>query len=76
MSIVIKTGDKSKEFFLNQVSSVCCGGNSGATSNGLYLVDGKIVDGNGNDVTETIDTILAESTVAGDMIIDYGDTTE
>ena len=75
MSIVITTGDKSKEYFLNQVGSVCCGGNGGTTSNGLYLVDGKIVDGNANDVTETLDTILAESTVAGDMIIDYGDLT-
>ena len=73
MSVVIKTGDKSKEYFLNQVSSVCCGGGSELVESGLYLVDGKIVDGSGNDVTETIDTILAESVVPGDMIIDYGE---
>lgn len=72
MSVVIKTGDRSKEYFLNQVGSVCCGG-GGANDSGLYLVDGKIVDGNGNDVTGAIDTILAESTVPGDMIVDFGE---
>ena len=71
MSVVITCGDKSKEYFLNQVGSVCCGGGSVANGSGLYLVDGKIVDVNGNDVTETLDTILADSTVPGDMIIEY-----
>lgn len=73
MSVVITTGDKTKEYFLNQVGSVCCGGGGETIESGLYLVDGKIVDGNGNDVTETLDTILAESTVPGDMIIDFGE---
>ena len=71
MSVVIKTGDKSKEYFLNQVGSVCCGG--GTVGSGLYLSDGKIVDGNGKDVTEALDIILAESTVPGDMIVEYGE---
>lgn len=69
MSVVITTGDKTKEYFLNQVGSVCCGG--GTTSSGLYLVDGKIVDGNGNDVTEALDGILAENIAPGDMIVEF-----
>lgn len=71
MSVVISTGDKTKEYFLNQVGSVCCGG--GANGSGLYLSDGKIVDGNGKDVTEALDIILAESSVPGDMIVEYGE---
>ena len=72
MSVVITTGDKSKEYFLNQVGNVCCGGGgSGSGGSGLYLGDGKIVDGDGKDVTKTVDTILAASVVVGDVIIDF-----
>ena len=71
MSVVISTGDKTKEYFLNQVGSVHC---SGTIGSGLYLSDGKIIDGNGKDVTEAVDTILAESTVVGDMIVEYGES--
>ena len=71
MSVVITTGDKTKEYFLNQVGSVCCG-SSGTVDSGLYLKDGKIVDGDGNDITEQLDTILAESITTGDVVIDYG----
>ena len=70
MSVVISCGGKTKEYFLNQIGSVCCGG-TGTNASGLYLVDGKIVDGSGNDVTTELDTILAESTVVGDMIVEY-----
>lgn len=68
MSIVIKHEDKSKEYYLNQISSV--GGGSAAGS-GLYLRDDKIVDEHGNDITPIVDTILTESIAEGDMIIEY-----
>jgi hypothetical protein len=69
MSIVIKTSGKTKEYFLNQVGNVCCG--SGANGSGLYLSDGKVIDGNGVDVTDKLDLILTESIVPGDMIIEF-----
>ena len=70
MSVVITTGDKSKEYFLNQIGSVCCSG-GGTNGSGLYLSDGKIIDGNGKDVTDEVDNILAATISVGDMIVDY-----
>lgn len=74
-SVTITYGDKTNKYQLNQIGHVCCGGGDGtADDSGLYLVDGKIMDGGGNDVTAEIDAILGESTVAiGDMIIDFTD---
>lgn len=68
MSIVIKYEDHSKEYHLNQISSI--GGGSAAGS-GLYLRDDKIVDEHGNDLTPVVDTILNESITSGDMIIEF-----
>lgn len=69
MSVVITCAGKTKEYFLNPIGSVHSG--VGTNSSGLYLSDGKIVDSDGNDVTAALDTVLAESTVVGDMIVEY-----
>ena len=76
-SVTITYGDKTDKHKLNQIGHVCCGGGDGAADDsGLYLVDGRIIDGNGNDVTEEIDTILGESTVAvSDIIVDFTEDT-
>lgn len=68
MSIVIKSENQSKEYNLDQISSIGCGSGNGS---GLYLGDGKIIDGDGSDVTAEVDTILAKSIAEGDMIVDF-----
>lgn len=75
-SVTITYGDKTNKYQLNQIGHVCCGSDGAADESGLYLVDGKIIDGGGNDVTAEIDAILGESTVAiGDMIVDFTEDT-
>ena len=68
MSIVIKSENQSKEYNLDQISSIGCGSGNGS---GLYLGDGKIIDGNGVDVTAKLDTVLATTIAEGDMIVEF-----
>ena len=68
MSIVIKSENQSKEYNLDQISSIGCAGSNGS---GLYLGDGKIIDGNGVDVTDKVDTILATTIAEGDMFVEF-----